>query len=161
GEALNRLHESGQFNHLVETHLVIAPGPAGWRDFALPLGLGLAAVLAVGAATLVWNRALRRQVQARTRELALSLAEKERLAGSLQEREQQLEEAQQIAHVGSWEWPRGADHVACSKELYRILGVDPAAFPGTRAAFAELVHPEDRATLSRATQASLDEGRPL
>ncbi|HET6898309.1 MAG TPA: response regulator, partial [Vicinamibacteria bacterium] len=97
GEALNRLHETGRFNHLVEQHLVISPGRRTWRDFALPLGLGLAAVVAAGGATVAWNRALRRQVQARTRELAASLAEKERLAASLQEREQQLEEAQRIA----------------------------------------------------------------
>ena len=56
GEALNRLHQAGQFNHLVEQHLVIAPGPRTWRDFAWPLGLGLAAVVAAGGATIVWNR---------------------------------------------------------------------------------------------------------
>ena len=101
GEALNRLHQTGRFNHLVEQHLVISPVRRTWRDFAVPLGLVLAAVVAAGGASVVWNRALRRQVQARTRDLAQSLAEKERLAASLQEREQQLEEAQRIAAIES------------------------------------------------------------
>src|SRR5207244_2247600 len=109
GEALNRLHGTGRFNDLLEQHLVIAPGPRTWRDFALPLTLGLAAVVGIGGATIVWNRVLRRQVQSRTRELAQSLADKERPAASLQDREQQLEVAQGIAHLGSWERPRGAD----------------------------------------------------
>ncbi len=161
GEALNRSHETGRFNHLVEQHLVIAPGLRTWRDFALPLTLGLAAVLGIGGVTIVWNRVLRRQVQSRTRELAQSLADKERLAGSLQDREQQLEEAQGIAHIGSWEWPLGADRVTCSPELYAILGVDPEAFAHTRAAFLGLVHPEDRPVLSEAARRSAEEGRAL
>jgi PAS domain-containing protein len=132
GEALNRLHQTGRFNHLVEQHLVISPGPRTWRDFAWPVGLGLAALVAAGAATIVWNRVLPAEVQARTRELAQSLAEKERLAASLQEREQQLEEAQGIAHIGSWEWHVGADHVTCSPELYAILGSTPRPSPHPR-----------------------------
>jgi PAS domain S-box-containing protein len=161
GEALNRLHETGQFNHLVERHLVIAPGPRTWRDFLLPLGLGLGATLAVGAAALVWNRVLRRQVQARTREVGQSLAEKERLAASLQDRERQLEDAQQIAHVGSWEWRVAEDRVTCSKELYRILGADLATLAPSRSALLELVHPDDRETMAVAVQRSITEGRPL
>jgi two-component system sensor histidine kinase/response regulator len=62
---------------------------------ALGAGLGLTLIVAAFA----WNRILRREVQARTRELAQSGAEKERLAVSLKDREQQLEQAQQIAHM--------------------------------------------------------------
>jgi PAS domain S-box-containing protein len=161
GGALNRLHETGQFNHLVERHLVIAPGPATWRDFALPLAVVLAAAVAVGAAALLWNRALRRQVRARTAELALSLGEKEGLAASLQEREQQLEEAQQIARIGSWDWQVGSDRVSCSRELYRILGLDAKTFAGTVSALVDRVHPEDRAAVSEAVQRSLGEAHRL
>ncbi len=161
GEALNNLHESGQFNHLVEDHLIIRPGPPTWRDFGMPLGIALAATLSVGAAVLVWNRALRGQVRARTRELAFSLAEKEELAGWLQEREEQLEEAQQIAHVGSWEWAVGAARVSASRELYRILGVDPETFPSTPAALRDLVDPEDRAMVEEAVKRAIAVGHSL
>jgi PAS domain S-box-containing protein len=161
GEALNRLHETGQFNHLVEDHLIIRPGPATWRDFALPLGLGLAGTLSVGGLVLGWNRALRQKVRARTRELAESLAEKEALAGSLHEREQQLEEAQEIAHVGSWEWAVGTERVSCSQELFRILGVNPTTFPARQSAFLELVHPEDRPVARDGVRQAVAEGRAL
>jgi len=161
GEALNRLHQTGRFNHLVEQHLVIAPDRRSWRDLALPLGLGFAALLGMAVATVLWNRALRRQVQSRTRELAQSLAEKERLAASLQEREQQLEEAQGIAHIGSWEWQVGGDHVTCSPEIYAILGLDPQAFARTRDAFLEIVHPEDRPAMQDALRRALEQGLAL
>ena len=132
-----------------------------WGGLAVPAGIVLAAAVAVGAAVLLWNRALRRKVQARTRELALSLAEKERLAASLQDRERQLEEAQQIARMGSWDWHIRADRVSCSPELFRIVGVDGASFAGTRPAFLELVHPEDRARVGEAVSRSMAERRPL
>jgi PAS domain S-box-containing protein len=132
-----------------------------WGGLAVPAGIVLAAAVAVGAAVLLWNRALRRLVQARTRELALSLAEKERLAGSLQDRERQLEEAQHIARMGSWDWHVRADRVSCSPELFRIAGVDGASFAGTRPAFLELVHPEDRARVGEAVSRSVAERRPL
>jgi PAS domain S-box-containing protein len=161
GEALNRLHHGGQFNHLVEHHLVIAPRARTWRDFVLPLGLALAATLAVGAAVLVWNRVLRLRVRARTRELAQSLEEKERLAASLQDRERQLQEAQQVAQIGSWDSPVAEDRVTGSPVLYRILGLDPATFVSTRAAFFDLVHPEDRPVLVDAVQRAMTDGTPL
>ena len=141
--------------------LVIAPGPRSWHDFVVPLGLALAAALAASAAALIWNRVLHRRVQSRTRELAQSLEEKERLAASLLERERQLEEAQQVAQIGSWDSPVAEDRVSGSKVLYRILGVDPETFASTRAAFFDLVHPDDRQTLAEAVQRAMVDGAPL
>ena len=162
GEALNRLHETGEFNHLVERNLLIETGPRGWRDLGAPIGAGLAVLLAVAAGAVVWSRTLHGRVQSRTRELAQSLAEKERLAASLQEREQQLEAAQQIASVGSWEWQVAADRVLCSPELYRILGATAEEFvPGALEGFVQRVHPDDRDALRAAVEASVRERRPL
>ena len=55
----------------------------------------------------------------------------------------------------------GADHVTCSPELYAILGVDPQSFPATRAAFLDLVHPEDRPATSEAVRHAMEESAPL
>ncbi|MCD1293577.1 hypothetical protein CUJ83_01015 [Methanocella sp. CWC-04] len=44
---------------------------------------------------------------------------------ALRESEQLLAKAQQIAHLGSWNWDFVNDSVICSDEAYRILGIYP------------------------------------
>ena len=34
-----------------------------------------------------------------------------------------LEEAQNIAHLGNWQWDKSTMKIDCSDELYRILGL--------------------------------------
>ena len=65
-------------------------------------------------------------------------------AEQLKKREAQLQEAQHLAHIGSWEWDIATDRVVWSDELYRIWGVEPGQFEGTYAAVRGLVHPDDR-----------------
>ncbi|MDD5463348.1 MAG: hypothetical protein PHG00_17305 [Methylococcales bacterium] len=36
-----------------------------------------------------------------------------------------LQEAQRIAHIGSWQMDVATDHVVWSDELYRMLGLNP------------------------------------
>lgn len=43
----------------------------------------------------------------------------------LEKKNHQLEEAQQLAHIGSWEWDIANDMVSCSTEFYRIFGLEP------------------------------------
>lgn len=54
-----------------------------------------------------------------------------------------LEEAQRVAHVGSFEWNIAANVVTWSDELHRIYGLRPGQFSGTFEAFLERVHPDD------------------
>jgi PAS domain S-box-containing protein len=55
-----------------------------------------------------------------------------------------LEEAQRIAHVGSWEREIATGTLWWSDESCRILGIQPGTFAGTLDAFLEFVHPDDR-----------------
>jgi diguanylate cyclase (GGDEF)-like protein/PAS domain S-box-containing protein len=55
-----------------------------------------------------------------------------------------LEQAQAIAHMGSWEWDVRANRVAWSDELYRIYGLQPGEFAATFEGYLERVHPDDR-----------------
>ena len=55
-----------------------------------------------------------------------------------------LEEAQRIAHVGSWERDLATGILWWSDESCRILGIEPGTFRGTLDAFLAFVHPEDR-----------------
>ncbi|HVF52999.1 MAG TPA: PAS domain-containing protein [Actinomycetota bacterium] len=76
--------------------------------------------------------------------LGAMLAERRYAQERLQRREEQLIEAQSIAHLGSWEWDIGTDRVEWSSELYRIFDVDESGAPPTYAAYIERIHPEDR-----------------
>jgi PAS domain S-box-containing protein len=67
-----------------------------------------------------------------------------RLLDQLQQREQQLAEAQAIARVGSWEWDIETDRVTWSDELYRIYGMDPSELEASYEGFIAGLHPDDR-----------------
>lgn len=67
----------------------------------------------------------------------------------LQRSEQRLREAQQIAHIGNWEWDMATNRIHWSDELYRIFGLAPQAFEPTFEDFHSRVHPDDRAALQQ------------
>jgi two-component system cell cycle sensor histidine kinase/response regulator CckA len=62
---------------------------------------------------------------------------------ALQRSELLLNEAQRVAHVGSWYWDQISDVVEWSDEFYRIFGVTRAEAPRSRDLFALIVD-EDR-----------------
>jgi diguanylate cyclase (GGDEF)-like protein/PAS domain S-box-containing protein len=66
---------------------------------------------------------------------------------ALQESEARLATAQRIARLGNWETELDDGEVRWSDEMYRIFGVDPAAFTPRIERFLELVHPDDRELL--------------
>ncbi len=61
----------------------------------------------------------------------------------IQALERQLEVAQRITHIGSWEWNAATDVITWSAELYRIYDIDPGT-PLSFETFLSRVHPEDR-----------------
>jgi two-component system, cell cycle sensor histidine kinase and response regulator CckA len=66
-----------------------------------------------------------------------------------------LEKAQEVAQVGSWVAElEGSDRLEWSRETYRIFGIEPGAFGGTRDAFFALVHPSDVEAVRNASAAA-------
>ncbi len=57
--------------------------------------------------------------------------------------EAQLEEAQRIAHIGSWERDMLTDRIICSKEMYRVFDIEPATFDGKLESLLGIFDPED------------------
>src|ERR687889_833157 len=55
-----------------------------------------------------------------------------------------LNEAQQLAELGSWSWDLTSGEVTWSQELYRILGLPPEKQNASFDMFQRLLHPEDR-----------------
>jgi signal transduction histidine kinase/CheY-like chemotaxis protein/HPt (histidine-containing phosphotransfer) domain-containing protein len=94
--AVEDLRRSGEFERLVESHLLLPAPPASWRDYAGHAAAVVGALLAVGAGALLWTQSLRRKVRARTGELASSLREQERLAAALRQSEQAAREGSRL-----------------------------------------------------------------
>jgi PAS domain S-box-containing protein len=72
--------------------------------------------------------------------------------------ERQLAIAQQITHIGSWEWCVATGAVAWSDELYRLYGLDPGSTAITVDFFLSRVHEGDRAMVRRRVAEALERG---
>jgi PAS domain S-box-containing protein len=74
--------------------------------------------------------------------------------------EARLNEAQRVAHVGSWELNHGDSRLVWSEEIYRIFEIDPAGFPASYAGFLGVIHPDDRERVNAAFTASVQNRAP-
>ncbi len=77
----------------------------------------------------------------------------------LQDSEARLKKAQEIAHLGSWEFDVVNNVLFWSDEVFRILGMQPQEFAATYDAFHQVVHPDDRMAVDTAYSDSLLYGR--
>jgi PAS domain S-box-containing protein len=78
---------------------------------------------------------------------------------NLRASEARLEEAQRIAHVGHWERDLETNRVTWSDETYRIFGLPPQERTFDFTKLQELIHPEDRQFMVRASAAA-EQGGP-
>jgi PAS domain S-box-containing protein len=72
--------------------------------------------------------------------------------------QRQLASAQEITHIGSWEWDIATGLVSWSDELYRIYGLEPRSLEITVDFFMSRIHPDDRARLQREVGAAIERG---
>ncbi len=72
------------------------------------------------------------------------------------DREDVLNAAARMVHVGAWDWNIQTSSLWWSDEVYRIFGLAVQEFPATYEAFLGHVHAGDREEVSRAVQAALD-----
>ena len=95
-------------------------------------------------------------------EEALQSSEREqrRIAVQLERERTRLVEAQEVANIGSWEAELHSLNVIWSEQTHRIFETDPSRFHPTRPKFSEFIHPEDRAKVDAAFEASLDKRSP-
>ena len=78
----------------------------------------------------------------------------------LQEREAGLMAAQELAHLGSWEWDIQTGVERWSAEQYRIFGYAPNSIEPTYDLFKQALHIEDREKVLAAVEASFNERAP-
>jgi two-component system sensor histidine kinase UhpB len=90
--------------------------------------------------------------------MSRDVTERRRIEDDLRAREVQLQEAQAVGNLGSWELDLRSGRIWWSDQLRRIFGVDERHVPTLESHLAS-VHPEDRAALDEASRAALASGR--
>ncbi len=90
--------------------------------------------------------------------VARDITLRKRREEELKEKDRELNEAQALAHLGSWSLDLATNTLAWSHECYRIFGIDPET-PITYERFLEQVHPDDREKVKQAWKDAL-EGTP-
>lgn len=71
-----------------------------------------------------------------------------------------FEEAQQITHLGNWEWSILDGSLKWSDEIYRIFGLEPKSILPTYNKFTSFVHPEDRTYVTENLNLALNNNAP-
>lgn len=84
--------------------------------------------------------------------------ERKRIELELKANEMQLTAAQQIAHIGSWEWDVIKKKLRWSEELFRMFGLQPRDFGPTVAEFFAHVHSKDVKLVQGAIKQALRHG---
>jgi PAS domain S-box-containing protein len=94
---------------------------------------------------------LEEKVKERTAELMRTNRELER-------GEALLRQAEELAHLGSFEFDVSTGQVAWSEEQFHIFGRDPSSFTPSYAGFIESIHPDDREQVRAVVDAAIHAG---
>ncbi|MCE5296835.1 MAG: PAS domain S-box protein, partial [Euryarchaeota archaeon] len=74
----------------------------------------------------------------------VDITERKLVEAALKKSERSLNDAQHMAHIGSWEWNVQTGEINWSAELYSIYGVKPGKFTPSLRSFSDFIHPDDR-----------------
>lgn len=91
--------------------------------------------------------------------IARDISAAKRAEERLLENQVMLSMAMQSSRMGAWEQESATDIVHWSEELEEIFGLAPGTFPGSRSAFYELIHEEDRPELWAGVETAIEEHR--
>lgn len=81
---------------------------------------------------------------------------------ALRQSEARLQQAQRVAHVGSWAWHIQTDRLEWSDEMYRIFGIEKESFSGSLAEVLDRsIHPADRPAVEASNASVLGDKRPI
>ena len=88
------------------------------------------------------------------------ITDKKNAEYKIRESEKRLNEAQQVAKIGSWELDLTTNRLTWSEECYKLFETDKLRFNGTLEAFLDLIYPLDRNLVEAAYAASLSTQSP-
>lgn len=90
----------------------------------------------------------------------IDVSARKQVEAALRASEARLNEAQRVAHIGSWELNIDSSDMSWSNEVFNILECDQSHTDATYEAFVAAVHPEDRDSLFDAFQSAVNEHTP-
>lgn len=79
---------------------------------------------------------------------------------ALRQSEKELNAAQRLAKIGSWEWDARTDDIKWSEEYFRIYGFDPKIEPPGYEEHLNVYSPESQKQLDDAVKKSMQTGEP-
>jgi PAS domain S-box-containing protein len=85
------------------------------------------------------------------------ITEMKNVQAALIRSEETYAKAEEIAHIGSWDWNILTGDLRWTDEIYRIFGQEPQSFGATYEAFLESIHPDDRQKVVDAVNAAVED----
>jgi len=101
------------------------------------------------------------QLKTSVETLQLDITVRENIQQELQTKEKQLEEAQKLAHLGSWNWDVREDRLTMSAEMARIYGAPQDGSSLTYNEYLEYIPVEDRPLVDTLVRKALDGMQPF
>ena len=89
------------------------------------------------------------------------ITERKKVAEELLVSRLKLHLALEMSHLGSWDWHIQSDTIRWSANLEVSLGLVPTSSTLSYAAFLEMVHPQDRASIEQEIKQALEEGADI
>jgi PAS domain S-box-containing protein len=93
--------------------------------------------------------------------MAQDITERKEAEEMLRKSESLLTQAEQLANLGSWEMDLRTGTLTWSKQMYRMLGLDPEKTFLSRDSFWQMVYPDDRERGQRDRNQAVAEHRPI
>lgn len=87
-----------------------------------------------------------------------TLEKQKDLEDELVRSERRFRQAQETAHIGSWEWNAEQDNLSCSEEMHRLFDKEPSALKNTISCLMDSILPEDRNKVNKVFSECLKNG---
>ena len=89
-----------------------------------------------------------------------ALRDRETAEEALRDLQARIDNAQQLAHMGDYDWEIAPDINTWSDQLFRIYGYEPGAIDPNYQQFLSMVHPDDRDRIEAIHQRAYATGEP-